>query len=156
MHTGDREAVEDLVVEALAHIASPKVLAHYRGEGPLDAFLARVGRNVITSRLRTRAGRREEAELRAEPPEAAEGTPSAEESVMRSTLTPALRDALDQLSERDREVVLMISLFDFSQQEAAEALGLKLGTVKSSHHRALAKLRAELGPDFGKEVSGAG
>jgi RNA polymerase sigma-70 factor (ECF subfamily) len=57
----------------------------------------------------------------------------------------ALAEALRHLPAIDRDVVLLIAWNAFSYEEVAEALGIKLGTVRSRLHRARRKLRAALG-----------
>ena len=52
-----------------------------------------------------------------------------------------LQDALDQLDEPHREVVVLGMLRDLPYQEVAEILGVPVGTVKSRMHHALRKLR---------------
>jgi RNA polymerase sigma factor (sigma-70 family) len=53
----------------------------------------------------------------------------------------ALHDALSTLSERQRAVVVARFYLGLSEGETAEALGLRVGTVKSSTSRGLAALR---------------
>ncbi len=55
-----------------------------------------------------------------------------------------LRCALDQLGRRQRAVLVLRFFEDMSEQQVADALGIGLGTVKSTSHRALAHLRAAL------------
>jgi RNA polymerase sigma-70 factor (sigma-E family) len=52
--------------------------------------------------------------------------------------------ALCRLPFRQRAVLVLRYYEDLPEAEIAEVLGCRLGTVKSSHHRALAKLRKEL------------
>jgi RNA polymerase sigma factor (sigma-70 family) len=59
----------------------------------------------------------------------------------------ALAEALRHLPVGDRDVVLLIAWNDFNYAEVAEALGIKLGTVRSRLHRARRRLRAALGDD---------
>ena len=52
--------------------------------------------------------------------------------------------ALRALPERQRAVVVLRHYHDLSLEEIADALGMSLGTVKSSLHRALARMRERL------------
>jgi RNA polymerase sigma-70 factor (ECF subfamily) len=55
----------------------------------------------------------------------------------------AVRELLDttaRLNDGERDVVLLCLMNGYSQGEAAQALGIRLGTVKSRLHRARAKL----------------
>ncbi|MFE2432123.1 SigE family RNA polymerase sigma factor [Streptomyces sp. NPDC059373] len=55
-----------------------------------------------------------------------------------------LVDALTVLAPKQRQVVLLRHYRQLSTEETAHALGMSVGTVKSTLHRALARLRAEL------------
>lgn len=56
-----------------------------------------------------------------------------------------LAGALAALPARYRDVLLLIAWGDFDYTEAAEALGVPVGTVRSRLHRARTKVRAALG-----------
>jgi RNA polymerase sigma factor (sigma-70 family) len=56
-----------------------------------------------------------------------------------------LRSALDSLDEAHREVLLMRYLLGFSEREAADALGVRVGTVKSRTARARDRLAISMG-----------
>ncbi|WP_433891595.1 SigE family RNA polymerase sigma factor [Streptomyces sp. CA-111067] len=55
-----------------------------------------------------------------------------------------LRDALAVLAPKQRQVVILRHYGQLSTEETARALGMSTGTVKSTLHRALARLRHEL------------
>lgn len=55
-----------------------------------------------------------------------------------------LMDILGVLAPKQRSVVVLRHWEQMSTEETAEALGMSVGTVKSTLHRALARLRAEL------------
>ncbi|MFF3420561.1 RNA polymerase sigma factor [Streptomyces sp. NPDC002698] len=57
----------------------------------------------------------------------------------------ALSAALAKLPARHRDVLLVIAWGDLDYAEAAEALGIPVGTVRSRLHRARKKLREALG-----------
>lgn len=81
------------------------------------------------------------------------------ERVDAASLVAQLNTALGRLRSQDREVVLLIVLGDLTYQETAAALGLPIGTVRSTFSRAKARLRSDLGDvgwnpndDFGQGV----
>lgn len=58
-----------------------------------------------------------------------------------------VRRALASLPPRQRAVLVLRYLDDLSEQETAAALGCSVGTVKSTSHKALAKLRESFQAD---------
>lgn len=140
--TRDHHEAEDLCQEALLKICQPEVLKGYRGDGPLDAYLRRVAVREMISRRRTRAVRSWDrivlADELPEPGDSRDGSAAPQ-------LAPDLRAAMDALPERAREVVVLIVLGELSYEETSAATGLKLGTVRSTYHRARAQLADALG-----------
>jgi RNA polymerase sigma-70 factor (ECF subfamily) len=137
----DHHEAEDLCQEALVKICQPAVLGSYRGDGPLDAYLRRVAVREMISRRRAREVQAWKGIVLAEElPEPGDGgAPAAPQ------LGPELRAAMDALPQRAREVVVLIVLGELSYEETSEATGLKLGTVRSTYHRARAQLADSLG-----------
>lgn len=60
----------------------------------------------------------------------------------------AVRRAVAALPPRQRAVIVLRYFDDMSEQETANTLGCSVGTVKSTAHKALAKLRVAFAPDF--------
>jgi RNA polymerase sigma factor (sigma-70 family) len=56
-------------------------------------------------------------------------------------MAEVVRGALDRLPERMRAAVMLRYFEDMTEPEIAAALGISLGTVKSTVSRAVAKLR---------------
>jgi RNA polymerase sigma-70 factor (ECF subfamily) len=59
-------------------------------------------------------------------------------------LSPKVRQALEELPRAFREVVLMVDVDERSYRDAADALGVPIGTVMSRLHRARKALAASL------------
>lgn len=66
---------------------------------------------------------------------------SPSDRAVRSELRARVRAALDQLGERDREVLVLRHLEHLSTREIAAVLGISEGAVKTRHLRALERLR---------------
>lgn len=77
-------------------------------------------------------------------------SPSAR--LQRHEMRQRVRAALDQLPERDREVLVLRHLEQLSAGEIAAVLGTSTGAVHTRHLRALERLRNLLGDDF-REVT---
>lgn len=131
---------QDLVQEALLRITSAPVLERYRGEGPLDGYLLAVGVRTMISA--TRRGRTDRARsfLTDEPELHAGGR----EDAASAGLSAGMRRALLALPERARAVVLLVAVGDLGYADVATALGMEVGTVKSTYSRARSTLRATL------------
>jgi len=73
--------------------------------------------------------------------------------MLHSELRRRVREALDQLSDRDRELLVMRHLEQLSIREIAAVLAVREGAVKTRLVRALQRLRGLLG-EFGEEEEG--
>jgi RNA polymerase sigma-70 factor (ECF subfamily) len=74
----------------------------------------------------------------------ADGGPDPDRRVLGRELRDRLAVALGTLPERQRAVVVLRHYQEMSLEEIAETLGMRLGTVKSSLHRALGRMRVGL------------
>jgi RNA polymerase sigma-70 factor (sigma-E family) len=86
-----------------------------------------------------RRGRRRERPVPQVPERRAAGPDPADAAVARTSVARALQ----QLSRRERAVLVCRYYLDLTEQQTAEELGVALGTVKSANARALRKLRVD-------------
>jgi RNA polymerase sigma-70 factor (ECF subfamily) len=70
--------------------------------------------------------------------------PDPDRRVLGREMRDRLAVALEGLPERQRAVVVLRHYQEMSLDEIAETLGMRLGTVKSSLHRALGRMRTGL------------
>ena len=73
-------------------------------------------------------------------------SPDASTAAQLSDDSRRLRQALDMLPERQREVIHLVFYQELSVDEAAEAMGVSAGTARTHYDRAKAALRRVLGP----------
>ena len=108
----------------------------------LDSWLYRIARNLWIDTVRAR-GRKE----RHEAPEAsAEGIGDDPRGSIEATLElKRAMSAMQRLPDEQREVVALILIEGFGYREAAEMLGLPIGTVSSRLVRGRTALLAMLG-----------
>jgi RNA polymerase sigma-70 factor (ECF subfamily) len=134
----DRGYAEEAVQDAFAAIW--RSASTYRPErGPAGGWVYAVARNAIVDRLRrTRPGT--DAEL----PELASDEAGPAERAEEADTAWRVHRALEELPEREREVVELAYWSGMSQSEVAEMLGLPLGTVKTRTRSALARLAVAL------------
>ena len=142
----DVAAAEDVVQEAFLnlHQSWPRV----RDKSQAAGYLHRSVVNGARTRLRRRSLARR---LR---PTAPDPAASAETVVLDGVPAGPLVSALRALPRREREVVLLRHYLDLSERQTADALGLRLGSVKAYGSRGLASLRALLGERLEHRESG--
>jgi RNA polymerase sigma-70 factor (ECF subfamily) len=121
--------------------------SHWDGSAEAAPWLARIAVNLSIDHWRRSKRRQQtfsplpegdhEGSL-----EAADDTP--DRAVAGREARERLRGALALLPDRQRAVVVLRHYQDLSLEEIANTLGMSIGTVKSSLHRALHRLRAGL------------
>ncbi len=147
--THSPESAEDLVQETLMHA--------YRGFGQfkrgtnLKGWLMRIMLNLFISHYRHQKrtvptvsleGLLEELELAEENADLLlDEAISPEEIVMARVMDDEVAKALEQLPDNFREIVILCDIEGLSYAEAAEALGIPIGTVRSRLSRARETLR---------------
>ena len=134
--TGDHQLAEDLLQTALAN-----TYRHWRrihGDNP-EGYVRRAMYHQHVSWWRRR---RVPEQLFAAPQETAQADP-AEGTALRLSLV----QALSRLSAKQRAVVLLRFYADLTDAQAADVLGIGVGTVKRHGHDALRRLR-ETAPEL--------
>ncbi|MCU0949474.1 MAG: RNA polymerase sigma factor [Burkholderiaceae bacterium] len=136
------EAADDLV-----QAACERALATERGPSdgaPFDAWMFRIVRNLWIDR-----GRRQQSEgLQVEIDDHLADTGAVDAAADTADVTDArrtlarVRGAIDTLPDDQRELLLLVCGEGMSYREAAEMLGVPIGTVMSRLSRARAKLAA--------------
>lgn len=137
---GEGADAEDAAAEALA-----RAHASWKKVGTLpyrDAWVLRVTANVAVDMARKR-------HLLPEPSVA----PSDEDQTV---LRVALVAALSAVTRRQREVVVLRFLEGLPEADVARALGISVGNVKKTTHRAMGKLREHLGAEWQPSLQSAG
>jgi RNA polymerase sigma-70 factor (ECF subfamily) len=136
----DGEITAELLQEVAARVvtATPRLTAN----GNLRGYLFRVAANVWHDHLRREVVRRRWE--RATQDEPSGRVPAADERLLEGELRLAVRRAVSQLPEAQREVVELRHERGLTFQEIAERLGRPLGTVLTQMRAALARISAAL------------
>ena len=127
-----------------------RALPRFRRGAPLRPWLLAIVANEARNRRRAE-GRREglalrfASELHAHELPSGDAAPSPEGRALVGEQRAELLAALERLSEDDRLVLSCRYLLDLGEEETAEVLSLRRGTVKSRTSRALGRLREQLG-----------
>jgi RNA polymerase sigma-70 factor (ECF subfamily) len=142
--TGDRSAAEDLMSTTFLHAWRRRADMQPGPDGPLP-WLYGIAANLVRRHLRG-VDRRQVAMARVPAP-SAEPDPSEEvadrlDVARRMDLT---LEALESLSESDRELFVLCVWQELTYDQAAAALGIPVGTVRSRLSRARHRLRLASG-----------
>ncbi len=137
--------LEDVVQESF--VKAYRSLARFRPGAEFRPWLLAIVANEARNARRA-AGRRDALALRSliaesRSPDAAPDP--VEGRVLDEERREALLGALERLGPEQRDVLTCRFLLELSEEETAAALRLRRGTVKSRAHRALERLRADLG-----------
>jgi RNA polymerase sigma-70 factor (ECF subfamily) len=151
-----REEADDLVQETYA-----RAFRSWRSYTPgtnLRAWLLRILTNLNIDR-----GRRSQRAPQMQPLEAndyylydklAESDgPTDEERVVERLSQDDIVSALSEVPHDFRDVIVLVDIGDFSYQDAAQILGIPIGTVMSRLHRGRRILKRELADSVSEEAS---
>jgi RNA polymerase sigma-70 factor (sigma-E family) len=137
--TGDQRRAEDIAAETLtrAYVHWGRLHDDHRRAG----WIVRVATNLAIDAARRRPA----------PRTSAAGTAVADDEIVTRV---ALVQAMRRLSRRERQVIALRYLADFSEADVAASLGLSVGSVKTYTARGLTRLRPLLSARTEHEVEG--
>ncbi|MXY44112.1 MAG: sigma-70 family RNA polymerase sigma factor [Dehalococcoidia bacterium] len=141
---GDRHLAEDVAQETF--IKAHRSIDGFRG-GSLRAWLLRIASNLSLDATRSRKRRPAESlEAASERPgfSVPSDAPGPEQEALQGELREAIQDGIMSLPDDQRAVVVLVDVQGLSYDEAAEAIGSAVGTVKSRLARGRRRLRDAL------------
>jgi len=138
----DAAEAEDVLQETFLHAA--KRLESYEHVGKLRGWLLSIARTRSLDRIRARKRHGERGLADGEEERLAHQGPSPLDAQEHRELGDRIRDAVDALPERQREIFLLREEAGLSFKEIAEMLDLPLNTALSHMHRAVKGLREAL------------
>lgn len=155
----DREVAEEVAQDVF--LALFKSLTRFRGDAQLSTWIYRVVINHCKNRRLYRKRRKMDHHEALEGParEADDGRerqipdvgPGADAPLHAKEATHLVNEALAQLDEEQRHIIVLRDVQDLSYEEVADILGLARGTVKSRLHRARGSLARILSRTISKE-----
>lgn len=135
---GNRHDAEDITQEVFIRVF--KSLNRFE-PGSFSGWLHRITTNVFLDMVR-RQSRVRMRPIGEETAQVPSGEPTPEQSVQDGYLDPDLQAALDDLAPEFRAAVVLCDVEGLTYEEVGEALGVKVGTVRSRIHRGRRNLRA--------------
>jgi RNA polymerase sigma-70 factor (ECF subfamily) len=135
--TGSREVAQDCTQETF--LAAWRALPKFQARSSLGTWLHRIAVNTVLARHRSQAARCETV-----------ANPAGEDCMNRhggsDTAPPLdLERAIAALPEGARHVLVLVGIYGYNHEEAAELLGLMAGTCRAHLHRARQLLKQHLG-----------
>jgi RNA polymerase sigma factor (sigma-70 family) len=146
-----RYAARRLGQQAAADVVSEVFLAAFRTRGRYqhsreDArpWLYGIATKVISQQLRAEGRRARLLSAIPAPPPAEFPADDIGDRIAAARLQPVLLGVLATLADADRELVLLVAWAGLSYEQAAQALQIPVGTVRSRLHRVRAKVRRSI------------
>jgi RNA polymerase sigma-70 factor (ECF subfamily) len=143
---GDADEAEDVAQETF--IRAYRALDRFDVNRPLRPWLMRIASNLARNQRRS-VGRYFAAVqrlIRAEP--GAAFATSGHSQLVERERAHTLWQAVRRLGQAEQEIIYLRYFLEMSEAEAATALDIPAGTVKSRTHRALARLRDVVEREF--------
>ncbi len=137
---GQPELAEEITQSVFATVAEKLMTGKYSDRGRFEPWLFRVTMNRVRDEFRRR--KRHPAECFDESTHDSAAPDAGSVSDLARAEHPALRRAMESLSDADRTVVEMRHHGGMGFKQIAAALEEPMGTVLARHHRALRKLKA--------------
>lgn len=137
---GDRDSADDLVQDTLERAVRK---FHLWRPGDLRAWLFSIMHNRHVDLLRS-SRLHPDGQRAPSPDDGGSAMPAAEARADPSFEAIDLQRGFERLSDEHRQVLLLIAVEQMSYAEAADALGVPVGTVMSRLSRARSSLRQEL------------
>ena len=154
--SGSQQTAEELVQET--YLRAFRGWRGYRPGSNLAAWLATILRNVFLDEARKQS-RRPAQESFEDTSEyylynhLSEAGAEPQEAVLNRLSGGAIAEALGDIPPTFREVVVLVDIGDFSYQDAADILGIPIGTVMSRLHRGRRALKQALASRASEDAS---
>ena len=142
-----------------AFIRAHRGLENFRGESAFSTWLYQIATNLARNRYWYWWRRKRDKSVSFDAPIGPENDLTLAEVIPAEVETPGditvtaefvsrIGKAMERLSAKHREILVLRNIKNMSYEEIAEILGISVGTVKSRIARARESLRGKLGEDF--------
>jgi RNA polymerase sigma-70 factor (ECF subfamily) len=142
----DESDAEDVLQTTYVKVISGR--AHFGGRSAFRTWLFGVIRQTAREHRRRARSQVERAErLASEPTEVRPSVARPDEVQERAELNRRLLSAMDELPDRQREVLHLVFYEDLTIREAAEVMEVSLGSARVHYERGKKRLRVLLSPE---------
>ena len=137
---GNRSEAEEIAQEVFLRVY--RSIGEFRGDSKLSTWLYTITSRLCLNRLKAGNPRRRAGESVLD--KIADGRPNPDARLLEAERESAVHQAIQELDDDRRIVVVLRDLHGLSYDEIASALDLDPGTVRSRLHRARMELRQRL------------
>lgn len=142
-----------------AFIRAHRGLVNFRGDSAFSTWLYQIATNLARNRYWYWWRRKRDQSISFEQPIGEDGTTTfadifadevetPEDAAVTQELVDRIGVAMEKLTPKHREILILRNVKNLSYEEIAEILQISVGTVKSRIARARESLRGKLGDDF--------
>ena len=141
-HLLDPTEAEDAAQEVFTKVS--RALPRFRGDSSLSTWIYRIATNTAYDRLRSPSFRRAGEDPIDSAAPIQDPSSGVEQQLVRTEMNTCIDDYIARLPANYRSVVILSEHEGLTNQEIADALGVRVETVKIRLHRARARLRQDL------------
>ena len=142
----DSESAEDVVQETMIKLYQKK--HYYKEIAKFSTWLYTIAKNLANTELRKRKNRKTTLLSQFSNDDKAYEIPSDDleigQQVQTDVVNEIIKDAVNQLSEKFKIVIILRDIQEISYEEISGIIGVPIGTVKSRINRARLQLQVEL------------
>lgn len=145
-YLGDFESSEDVVQETMIKLYQKK--HYYKEIAKFSTWLYTIAKNLANTELRKRKQRKttllSQFSKDDKTYELPSNDPEPGQEIQTDIVNKIIRDAVDQLSEKFKIVIVLRDIQGLSYEDISEIINVPIGTVKSRINRARLQLQVEL------------
>ena len=145
-YLGDLESSEDVVQETMIKLYQKK--HYYKEIAKFSTWLYTIAKNLANTELRKRKQRKttllSQFSKDDKTYELPSNDPEPGQEIQTDIVNKIIRDAVDQLSEKFKIVIVLRDIQGLSYEDISEIINVPIGTVKSRINRARLQLQVEL------------
>ena len=145
-YLGDLESSEDVVQETMIKLYQKK--HYYKEIAKFSTWLYTIAKNLANTELRKRKQRKttllSQFSKDDKTYEVPSNDPEPGQEIQTDIVNKIIRDAVDQLSEKFKIVIVLRDIQGLSYEDISEIINVPIGTVKSRINRARLQLQVEL------------